>query len=128
MRNREPLDEFGRVLMEHLRDKAIGFYDILAQGQWKAPALQELQSELGQLDEQQRTIIRRCVMLSVDNALHDFLFRIQEDTDCSDEGRIQIVVNSVNIATLSDGLHGELFGESGWMSKYSAYGEEPEFR
>ncbi|WIG58779.1 MAG: hypothetical protein OJF49_001525 [Ktedonobacterales bacterium] len=119
--NREPLETFGEVLMKRLRDRAISFYDGLAQNHWKAPALGQLQANLASLDKQQQTIVRQCLIASLDAALHDFLFFLQEETDYDD--RIKVVVDGVNVATLSDGMHGELFGANGWFAKYSAYKE-----
>jgi hypothetical protein len=119
-----PLDQFGQFLMANLRDKAIEFFDRLAEGQWKAGRLQQLQADLTGLDESQRSILRRCVVDVTDNAIHDFLFALQELADFEDD--IQVVVQGQNIAKISDGLHGELFTTDGWMAKYSAFGKLPE--
>ena len=35
---RDPLDTFGQVVVEHVRDRAIEFYDGLAALRWKAPS------------------------------------------------------------------------------------------
>lgn len=115
------LDKFGRFIVENMRDKGIDNYDKLAKGLWKTPSLQSLQEDLKQFDENQLSIIRQCVGSSIDTAIHDFLFALQESTDLG-QG-IEVIVDKTNIAELSDGLHGEPFGEDGWYAKYSAYGE-----
>ena len=87
----------------------------------KAPALQKLQKDLASLPENHRTIVRRCVIQSVDNGRHDFLFALQESYE--NESDIEVVVDGQNIAENSDGLHGELFTEDGWKAKYGKFGE-----
>lgn len=118
---KNPLDEFGQFIIKNMRDKGIDNYDKLEQGFWKSPSLQSIQEELKQFDEKQLAIIRKCVGSSIDTAIHDFLFALQVSTDLS-QG-VELIVDGVNIAELSDGLHGEPFGEDGWYAKYSAYGE-----
>jgi len=53
------------------------------------------------------------------SSTHDFLFAIQEQADFEED--IQLNVANKNVAELSDGLHGEIFSESGWIKKYSAF-------
>ena len=115
------LDKFGKFIVENMRDKGIEFYDNLAQGLWKAPSLKLLQEELKQFDEEQLSIIRKCIVSSIDNSIHDFLFALQESSDMNND--VQIVIDGHNICKLSDGLQGELYTEDGWYSKYSSFGE-----
>src|SRR5574341_429855 len=72
------LDKFGELIVQSLRDRTIAHYDGLANGHWKAPALIGLEQELQALDEYQRSIVRRCVISSIDVGIHDFLFHLQE--------------------------------------------------
>jgi len=116
-----PLDKFGKFIVENMRDKGIKFYENLAQGLWKAPSLKLLQEELKQFDEEQLSIIRQCIVSSIDNSVHDFLFALQESSDMNND--VQIVIDGHNIGELSDGLQGELYTEDGWYSKYSGFGE-----
>ena len=116
-----PLDKFGKFIVENMRDKGIEFYENLAQGLWKAPSLKLLQEELKQFDEEQLSIIRQCIVSSIDNSVHDFLFALQESSDMNND--VQIVIDGHNIGELSDGLQGELYTEDGWYSKYSDFGE-----
>ena len=37
-----------------------------------------------------------------------------------------MIVDGKSVADLTDGLHGELFTEEGWLSKYSAFGAPPD--
>jgi len=117
-------DELGRFVMANLRDKALDHADLTLKGHWKTPSLQTLQDELARLDDHQRNVARRLVRSVVDAAIHDFLFAIQEQSDVS--GWPRILVDGVDVANTSDGLHGEPFGPDGWQAKFSRFGEPPE--
>ena len=116
-----PLDKFGKFIVENMRDKGIEYYDKLALGLWKAPSLQSLQEDLKQFDEKQLSIIRRCIVSTIDDAMHDFLFALQASSDLNHG--IQVTINEQNVAELSDGLNGEPYTEDGWYAKYSSFGE-----
>ena len=75
------VNKFGELIITRLRDNAIEQYDGLAQNRWKAPALQQLQAELASLTDEQRSIVRRCVISAVDTGMHDFLFGLVEAHD-----------------------------------------------
>lgn len=115
------LDDFGEFIVQQMRDKGIEFYDKLEKGSWRAPSLMAIQESLNMFEEEQLVILRKCVIETLDTALHDFLFALQENHE--NEGTVQLLVNSEDIAGLSDGLNGELFSEDGWISKYSKYRE-----
>jgi hypothetical protein len=121
---KESLNRFGEFIVTNLRDRAIEHYELLEKGHWKAPSLQKLQNELNKLKPEQKDIIRRCLINSLDSGIHDFLFALQELYDFDND--IQIIVKGKNIAEISDGLHGEVYSEDGWYSKYSKYRDSPE--
>lgn len=112
-------EAFGRILIENLRDRAILHYEQLASGHLKAPSLAAIQNELHSLSPSQRDLIRRCIIMAVDAGLHDFLFSIEEAHDI-DQG-LTITANGADIVEQSDGLHGELCSDKGWIAKYSRY-------
>jgi len=118
------LDKFGEFIVKTLRDETIEHFDILAQGNWKAPALQKLQNELKDFTEDQISVIKRCIINSIDAGIHSFLFSLQERADFNND--IQIIVDGNNVVEASDGIHGEAFGEDGWYARFSKYGESPE--
>ena len=114
------LDKFGQFLITNFRDNAIYKINSLFEGHSKAPAYQELQNSLKLINDDQKEIIKKAFIISLDSGLHDLLFSLQEATD-NEEG-IEVLVNGSNIASQSDGLQGELFTEDGWLYKYSIYG------
>jgi hypothetical protein len=119
----DSLETFGKFLMINLRDRAIRYCDQLIDCKLKAPSVAHLQTDLQTLTEEQLSIVRRCVVRVTDYAIHDFLFQLQECTGLEDA--IQIYVNGINVAEVSDGLHGEPYTEDGWMARYSEFGEPP---
>lgn len=124
MAKESPLDTFGAFLMVNLRDRGIDALGSLLAAHWKAPSLQKLQAELQSLTDAQRVLVRRAFVEALDSAIHDFLFALQEESDSG--GAVRVRVRGKDVASLSDGLHGELFSEEGWFARFSAHGEPPE--
>jgi hypothetical protein len=124
LKRQELLDYFGAFLMDRLRDRGIEFCDLLLAAHWRAPALQPLQEAVSTLPEAQKDLLKRVVRCSIDTAIHDFLFALQEHADF--ENRIHVLVDEANVVALSDGIHGELFMEDGWYARFSRFGSSPE--
>lgn len=103
--------------MENLRDKSIDFAKKLVNGEWQAPSLSEIQEKLSRFSDEEKKLILICVIGSIDNGIHDFLFALQE------QSKIKVLCDESDIEKLSDGLHGEIFTEEGWRDKFSEYGE-----
>ena len=118
-----PLDVFGKLVTERLRDAALEKFDSLSHGKLKAPSLRSLQVALASLKPRERDIFRRCLVSSVDSAIHDLLFSLQEGEY---EGTsVQVIVGGSDVNELSDGLHGEPYGDEGWISRFSKFGVPP---
>ncbi|HEY4326095.1 MAG TPA: DUF6547 family protein [Mucilaginibacter sp.] len=83
------IDKFGKFLVENLRDKGVNYAERLLNGEWKAPALQDIQSGLGSLSNSQKEIVRKVIISTIDSAVHDFLFALQEQADY--DNNIQII-------------------------------------
>jgi hypothetical protein len=113
-------DRFGAFVIASFRDEALDFFDGLARGHWKSTRVQELQAALTAMTPEQRAVVRRCVLASIDAGLHEFLFALTEGHDR--EGSISVLVEGLNVANQSDGLHGELYGDSGWLVRHSKHG------
>ena len=113
------LDKFGEFIVVNLRDKAIENAEMLLENRSKSPQTKILQDELLTFNAAQKAIVANAVKASIDAAIHDFLFAIEEQADF--ENDIQIIVNEDNIVEMSDGLQGELFTQDGWLEKYSKF-------
>jgi hypothetical protein len=110
-----PVDKFGKFIVENLRDKGINFAVGLLERHWKAPSLLEMQNEIANLSNTQKRAFIKAITQTIDGAMHDFLFALQEIND------IQILVDGQNIVELSGGIHGEAYSDEGWFAKYSRY-------
>lgn len=120
----EPLDKFGAFFVQNLRDKMLSEAEMLLRGGWKAPELQELQAKLAGLTDAQKQIARGMAERIITAGMHDLLFAIQEQADAG--GAVRVFVDGREIAKLSDGLHGEIFGEEGWIVRFSEYPSQVE--
>lgn len=116
------LEKFGRVLMAEVRDDAIDKYEAIVAGQMRsAPAL-ELSKELLSLNHDQLSLVRKIVLSSIDDVVHNVLWMLEQH-----EGEIELNFsdgpNKANLSEISDGLCGEIYGEDGWIARYSKYKE-----
>lgn len=114
-------DKFGRFLVEKFRDEGLDFYDGLAASRWKSPSLQELQFALTSLSDEQRNIVRHCVIAALDSGLGNFLGALELAHETGDG--IEVLVDGENVVNQSDGLAGELWSDRGWLKKYSRHSE-----
>lgn len=119
-----PLDNFGSFFVKNFRDKSLHNLQGLLDGNWNAPELQSLQRELSSFSPAQKATVRELAETLLTHAMHDLLFAFQESHDC-DSG-IEILVNDEPVAEMSDGMHGEIFGEDGWIVRFSNYPAEAE--
>lgn len=119
----EALDKFGEFVVANLRDTIIDRADMLLAAHRKTPGLQALQADLGRFTEDQRAVVRRCLVAAADGGLHDFLFALQEQHDTG--GGIAVLVDGQPVAELSDGLQGEPYGERGWYARFSKHRPRP---
>lgn len=131
-REREAVELFGQFLMEHLRDRAIKNFEDKLQGKlqpspWLAPPpyILKQQAVLATLSAEQQEAVRQCVYQAIDGGIHDFLFQVEEaganGIGGTGEHDLQILVNGVALAGVTDGLHGLLFENDGWQAMYSAF-------
>jgi len=115
----DKVDKFGKFLVDNLRDKGIIYAEGLLNNKWKAPVLQNIQLGLTNLEDSEKEVVRNAIIATLDSAIHDFLFALQEQTDF--ENGIKILVDGENVIELSDGIHGEPYSDEGWYSKYSKF-------
>lgn len=114
-----PLDKFGEFFIRHLRDNSVEYLQLMLEGRLREPRLQSLQSWVSSLSPDLKLVVREVVDELLTNAMHDILFAFQEAHD--NKSGIEIIVDGQPIAELSDGLHGEIFGEKGWIVRFSKF-------
>lgn len=112
------LDQFGKHLIQDVRDRAIEDLDKTLAGEMKgrsaARIMQIIESETNCLD-----LIKRLVPYYVDLTIHKVLAALEE-------APVSITYHlpsgeSVNIKAATDGLSGELYSEDGWIARFSSF-------
>lgn len=117
------LDGFGQFLMARVRDQAISDWERILSGQMKGRQAERVRIELGRLSDEDRSVLSRLLPQIVDTTLHHLLWAVEEDQ------HVRIVVDdgaggSASVAAESDGLPGELYGERGWVARFSKKGRQ----
>lgn len=106
-------------MIENLFDQGLRKFQRLSNGEVNSPSLLTLKQNLEAFNKKEIEIIQKLILEIMTSSIHDFLYAVQEQTDLDEY--IQVNVANENIAELSDGLHGEIFSESGWIKKYSSF-------
>jgi hypothetical protein len=129
----EALDRFGQIVAI-ARDQGIEWFDGYTRSptpvpDYAAPEAQAIDRDLNtfaDLPPPIREFIRRIVVLSVNATVHDLLERFSDECRQSTGA---ILVDGVDLfhAAWDDrywpGLQGGLYGDDGWYSRFSRYGE-----
>jgi hypothetical protein len=113
----DTLEPFGRLLVTQSRDVAIRHFDLLSQGHYVAVSWKPLQDEIAALSEEQRELLRRCVVSSIECGLESFLQAIRE-------GEVAISVAGQELAESDVNLANMMWDKGGWISRYSEYPPE----
>jgi len=113
-----PIDSFGEIIIKNLFDKGINRFEDLKDGKLNSESAIDISNKLGQFSKEQMEIIEKLVINIMLSSTHDFLFSVQNDDD------LKVFLNEFNVAEISDGLHGELFGNEGWIRKFSSHTEK----
>lgn len=128
----DPVEYFGSFVMREIRDIAIGTMESLLDSEAYLSGCRQLREELGTLSLDQKALVRRATVEAVDSAIHNLLFRLQEDAErrghpslAGFAGDIEIKVRGETVPKLGDEMHGRVWNADGWYAKYSKYGEPP---
>jgi len=106
-----PLDEFGRLLMTKVRDKAIDEWDAMIDGRMKGDTAKKVGKDLKSFSEEERAILKRLVPEIVDTALHHLMWTLEQH----DEVSLRMGTGP-ELRSISDGLTGDL---ETWKERYS---------
>lgn len=116
------LDGFGKELMTRVRDRALQEIDGLVSGGSRAPLYAGLRDKISTLPDAERRFLFEICTLAIDQSLFEMLNYIDESQE-----KVEVRYRSLDdtswlsIAQESDGLSGELYGDNGWVAKYSKY-------
>jgi DNA repair protein RadC len=114
-----PLDQFGKELVEEIRDKSIEDLFEVISGKINAPILLELHKKIYSDDISQTESFKLLTIKCVDTVLHNFLWMLEQHEE------LDLIVNKKNrvisLKSISDGLPGELPTDDGWIGRFSKY-------
>lgn len=111
------LEKFGAFFVENLRDNLIEKAEMHFDGAWKKPS--DLQKKISKLSDKEKALMREFVERLTVTAMHDLLFAFQEENTRG--GTIKILADGEDLAANSDGLQGEIFGNDGWIARFSKF-------
>lgn len=112
------LDTFGRELMTQVRDRAISRIDGLLGGSLKGESAVRIRAKFEAASPTELERARLLAVEAVDSTLHLLLVLLEQER--GPEIRMNGIGGTANLRAISDGLAGELYGENGWIARYSA--------
>ena len=114
------LEKFGEILIRRVRDKAITDWEMILDGKMKGSSAAQVRALLSRYSIEQVQILEKLIPQVVDTTLHHLLWTLDQsnilkilfsDTDGT----------TCDIKELSDGLPGELYGDRGWIKRFSKH-------
>lgn len=114
----ETLDAIGRILMGKVRDKAITDWDMILDGRLKGGAAEDVRQQLQTASPNVPDLLTAMVPRIVDTVLHHLLWTLEQEE--SVELSIRADGSTYrSVRDESDGLCGELYGDRGWIARFS---------
>lgn len=113
-----PLDQFGESLIQGVRDQSISDWDKILDGKMKGRTAELIRDEISRVNPDLLPLLRDIIPRIVDTTLHHFLAEVEKDQTV----KVLVSVNdtdSIDIREESDGLTGELYGNRGWIARFS---------
>ena len=107
------LDEFGKILINDVRDRTIRNIDSIISGKMKDSESQVIYKKISNFGEDEKLLINILIPKIIDFSIHNMLEMFEENE------KIELIINGKNLAEISDGLAGELYTEDGWIQKFS---------
>ena len=117
MKTDKIVEKLGKKLMQKVWDNIIVQMEIIFNGKMKSKEAQILNKKIIELTVDEKLILKEITMETLRRSIFNVLNFFEE------EEKYFIGFNDgkkiVDIKELSDGLAGELYGETGWIKKYS---------
>lgn len=119
------LDKFGEDFIKQSRDMTLDKYRLISSGKMKSEDAQKITSLLNCFNNNDIQKINTIVANMIDRTIFNMLYLFEQSNDWVIVNKKQADANSLeNVAEISDGLSGELYGKQGWIEKYSQYNKE----
>jgi hypothetical protein len=117
----EDLDVFGKFLIHGLRDSILDEMEASISGQSMRLNSYEMAQKLKNFSNEDLDVVRELFTKSIDSALSNFLWEMNEMSSSQESSRIKILVDGEDITGIEPFLQGELFSDEGWIERFSKY-------
>lgn len=107
------LNDFGKYIIQEVRDITIDEINIIIDNNLNGEYLEKFHNVISNLSSEERNLIKNLVPRIVDTTLHYMLFMIEQHQE------ISLNFENEELKDISDGLCGELYGNDGWIRKFS---------
>lgn len=113
------LDNFGKCLMQYCRDHSLSLVSKILQGKMRSPNQKAVGEALQNLTPEEKKAIEDLTKL----LFNGITFQFEQFLNRHTEYKLMYIDgdSSIDLLDLSDGLFGEMFGEDGWIEKYSSF-------
>lgn len=117
--NHAVLDNFGKGLMQYSRDRSLGLASKILQGKMKSPNQRIVGETLQNLTPEERKAVEDLAKL----LFNKMFFEFEQFLNAHPEYKLVYSdgESELDLLELSDGLFGEMFGDDGWIEKYSEF-------
>ena len=117
MKTDKIVENFGGNLIQKVWDNIIVQMEMIFNGKMKSKEAQILNKKIIALNDEEKLLLKEITMETLRRSIFNVLNFFEE------EEKYFIGFNDgkkiIDIKELSDGLAGELYGETGWIKKYS---------
>ncbi len=120
--NKEALDAFGSIIVDMMKDYALDEFEYLRTTQRGIdPLVGGLQKEVSALPDAIQEVIRDCIINSISTGIYGFLSKLFELHYHGHDAVAKVLINNVDIMSVSDGINTEYSSSTGWDSRFSKY-------
>jgi len=113
------LEKLGELLMRRVRDKAIGDWEGIVTGEMRGTTGARVRQQLTAFGPQQTNVLLKLLPQIVDTTLHHLLWTLEQEQSVNLLAKDEHDV-FYNAREASDGLAGELYGDQGWIARFSS--------
>ena len=119
MKNKDILDEFGKIVIEDIYDDGLNFFDALSTGTTKWGTDKEYTEVLQRMPQEDQKILRQYIVSVYRTSIFGFLdiFETRE--------QFKIIHHKngkqTDLVEISEMLKAEIHGEEGWIARFSKF-------
>jgi hypothetical protein len=112
------LNRFAETMIQQVRDETIDLWDRSLSGRMRDEDSLKATQVIATLSPEQKALVDWMVVRMVDSTIHHWLWMLEQEEDTQ---VVQYIAegDGANIAEISDGLCGEMYGDEGWIARYS---------